>query len=275
MSLITRNMSRIAQRTTRWIGAHYGEQFPFWYVSEYPKCGGTWVSRMVADYLGVPCPRVPLLPLAFPCVIQNHWKYHPKLTRVFYLYRDGRDVFVSFYFYRMRKIKTGKGPEGSRYYKLYSKILGKGFDPENIRGNLPQFIENEMKYPRDCRTNWPDYNRQWHHPARKDIAYLSYEQLREDPFATLKRCLEQLTGEEVDPQRLHYSIDRFRLEKMRGREVCGVDNTGVVRKGVVGDWVNHFTREAAEVFDHYAGDTLVKLGYEADRNWLNRYEFVK
>ena len=40
-----------------------------------------------------------------------------------------------------------------------------------------------------------------------------------------------------------------------------------VRKGIVGDWKNYFSREAGEVFDRHCGDVMVRLGYEADRDW--------
>ena len=42
------------------------------------------------------------------------------------------------------------------------------------------------------------------------------------------------------------------------------------RKGVSGDWENHFTRAAAEVFDSYAGNALVELGYEQNSSWVEK-----
>ena len=44
-----------------------------------------------------------------------------------------------------------------------------------------------------------------------------------------------------------------------------------LRKGVAGDWKNKFNKEAAMIFDHYAGDMLIKLGYETDHNWINKF----
>jgi sulfotransferase family protein len=41
-----------------------------------------------------------------------------------------------------------------------------------------------------------------------------------------------------------------------------------LRKGVVGDWRNQFSLEAREVFDRYAGEELILLGYEKDRKWV-------
>ncbi len=32
--------------------------------------------------------------------------------------------------------------------------------------------------------------------------------------------------------------------------------------------MNHFTREAAEIFDHYCGEMLITAGYERDHAWV-------
>lgn len=39
------------------------------------------------------------------------------------------------------------------------------------------------------------------------------------------------------------------------------------RKGLIGDWVNHFEPVHVEAFKDEAGDWLVDLGYEADDDW--------
>ncbi|WP_025209161.1 sulfotransferase domain-containing protein [Hippea sp. KM1] len=40
-----------------------------------------------------------------------------------------------------------------------------------------------------------------------------------------------------------------------------------LRKGKIGDWKNYFTEKHKEIFKEIAGDTLIKLGYEKDKNW--------
>jgi hypothetical protein len=42
--------------------------------------------------------------------------------------------------------------------------------------------------------------------------------------------------------------------------------------GVAGDWRRVFSREAAALFDDLAGDWLIRLGYETDRRWVDRYD---
>lgn len=39
------------------------------------------------------------------------------------------------------------------------------------------------------------------------------------------------------------------------------------RKGMIGDWKNHFTDDHKQAFKEQAGDQLIELGYERDDNW--------
>lgn len=52
-----------------------------------------------------------------------------------------------------------------------------------------------------------------------------------------------------------------------GREKGEEDVTSHYRKGVPGDWVNHFTPAVKEEFKDRFGEVLVKTGYEQDQQW--------
>ena len=45
------------------------------------------------------------------------------------------------------------------------------------------------------------------------------------------------------------------------------DNAGTFRKGKIGAWKDEFTPDHKELFKHYGGELLIKLGYEKDLNW--------
>lgn len=261
-------MQRVSYKLTKLIAINWGETFPFWYVCEYPKSGGTWLSHMLSDYLGVPHPRFSALPLAHQCIIHGHWKFHPKLKRCFYLYRDGRDVMISFYFMRMRNAAKPISSYDKRLQKRYEKLYGRGFDPDDIQNNLAKFIELEMTHPIQARVNWPDHIRQWMIPERDTVAPLSYESLLSEPVDTLTRVLEKFLDEPIDRARVAESVDRHHFDRLAGGRARGTeDRSAFLRKGVAGDWRNHFTKDSAEVFDQYAGEVLVHLGYESDRSW--------
>ncbi len=48
---------------------------------------------------------------------------------------------------------------------------------------------------------------------------------------------------------------------------CFDRNSATFRKGVIGDWRNHFRAEHREIFKAVAGDVLIDLGYERDSDW--------
>ena len=56
----------------------------------------------------------------------------------------------------------------------------------------------------------------------------------------------------------------------RGRARGVEDTTSHYRKGIAGDWLNHFKREHAEAFNGRFGDLLVRLGYEDSAEWFDR-----
>lgn len=267
---------KLAARTTRWIGARWGESFPFYWVSEYPKSGGTWLARMVADYLQIPFPQYSLLPLATSCVVQEFGPYDRRLRRVLHISRDGRDVLTSLYFDRLRIARHADRPGSARIARTYEKLLGRGYDPQDVVRHLPRFIEFEFAHPgRGAPLSWRGHEESW--AAGRDrghVAYLTYEELTTDCAAVLGRALQKVTGEATDEWRLGVTVEKFSMRRQTGREPGDDDPTDHIRKGVSGDWRNHFSREAAQVFDQLAGDTLVELGYEADRRWVERYDYV-
>ena len=59
---------------------------------------------------------------------------------------------------------------------------------------------------------------------------------------------------------------------MTKRKAGEEDRSSFLRKGIAGDWKNHFNTEAVNIFDHYAGETLIKLGYEKNHDWVKDFD---
>ena len=180
---------------------------------------------------------------------------------------------VSLYYYFLWVSRFTNRPERERVKRVYEKLLGKNYDPLDISRHLPIFIEHEFLHPgRGTRLNWREHVDGWFQARPgSQVTYLSYEELRRDCSGTLRRALEAVTGKAVDPWRLATTIEKMSMKRQTGREPGEENRSEFVRKGVVGDWRNHFSRDAAELFDELAGDTLVRLGYEADREWIDGY----
>jgi len=265
-------LERSSNQLTRVLATRYARAYPQYYVCEYPRSGGTWFARMLADALNIARPGPSVFPIGCKAVVHAHWKYHPKLRNVFVLARDGRDVLTSYWFYRMRAFEKQMTDDDQVIKRNYLQAFGGDFDPDNPGAHLPEFIRYEFANPRGARLNWADYCRAWWMPERSPSnAYLTYEQLIEDTAGTLVRAIEHVTGEPADQHRVERAVQHYSMESFTGRSPGEEDRASFVRKGVAGDWKNHFTPEAARVFDELAGDMLIELGYEQDRQWVGRF----
>jgi hypothetical protein len=266
MSIFARNLERISSRVNRLLGSYGGERFPFYYVCEHPRAGGTWLADMLADYLQIPFPKNSIFPLGCAGVLHNHWAYSDRLQRVAYVYRDGRDVAISTWFYVTKALKNGDA--GSRAYigRRYPYLLGRDVDLDDCARWLPRFIDDWSRRPYGCAIGWGDHVAQWTR-NRPNVVPVSYEELKRDTRSALTQVATRLTRSIPDPERIAASVEKFRFERQTGRSAGHEDPSNAKRKGIVGDWRNHFTLEAGRVFHRRFGDTLIAMGYENRSDW--------
>ena len=266
-------MERVSNQVTRALAPKMGPTIPQHYVCEYPRSGGTWLARMLADYFGIARPGPSIFPIGCRAVIHTHWRFHPKMRNVYVLMRDGRDVMTSYWFYRIRNIKTKKSYNYNQQHRELQRVLGGDYDPDNPSAHLADFMRHEFSHPHGAPQDWGAFYQSWYNPERCPwIAYLRYEDLLTEPVDTLKRAIEHITGESAEMARIERAVEHFSMAKDTGRKPGEEARTSFIRKGIAGDWKNYFTPEIARVFDELAGETLIKLGYEEDRSWVERFE---
>ena len=270
MSATSRRLAVLSNRMTRHIGRRWGARFPFYYVIEFPKSGGTWIGQMVADCLQLPFPKKPVLPIAMPAVVHAHWKYDPKLTNVLYITRDGRDLTVSAYFQGLRRAKDPTNAVGPKRRRLLERLAGPGVEIDNAVAIMPRFIEYVHHSARTSRKQWRAHVSSWR--DRPGVVYTTYESMLASPEAELCRILTGLTGGEPESWRVEMAVEKFSMRRQTGRAPGEEDTASFIRKGVAGDWKNYFNLEARRVFDRLAGDTLIELGYEPDHAWVEADE---
>lgn len=227
---------------------------PLYVVNEFPKSGGTWISQMLADAIGVPFPRHRMLPFQ-SCVVHGHYyRNFAGGPTTLVVWRDGRDVMVSFYY----QCYFSRDPI-SRPIVLYMRQALPFPDYDDIQANLPVFIERSMTNQIWPKFSWADFVRQWR--DRPVTTYVRYEDLRHAPVEELQRLVSALTGRALPANRAQQIVERYSFERQARRPAGTVDNASFHRKGIVGDWRNHFTQEAEEIFLHHAGAQLRLLGY--------------
>lgn len=238
------------------------KRLPLVLVSEFPKSGGTWFCQMLSAALQIPFPRN-VAPKFEESIMHGHFPYHKNFNNILYVVRDGRDIMVSAYYYML---KITPGANNDRALK-YRKNLG--FDDiDNIEERLPKFMEYFMENYTVLgkRTTWQDHIKL--HLHNDKIKFIKYEDLLSDSAKELSEALAFL--DRPYSTNLESIAQEFTFENQSKRKAGQEDKTSFLRKGIAGDWKNKFTKEAAEVFEHYAGDVLRELAYEDDVNWYQK-----
>ena len=171
--------------------------------------------------------------------------------RGFHVIRDPRDICVSAY-YSHRYSHSAVGLEDIRE-QLHSSSPEEGLMLV-IKDRVRQF---EMMH------NWDYFN--------PYIMEIKMEQLISDSFVIFRRIFDflGLSGESgLTDGLLHEILETQSFEKKSGGRKPGEEDIkSHFRKGISGDWKNHFTSEHIEYFREHYNDLLIKLGYEIDSNW--------
>lgn len=93
-----------------------------------------------------------------------------------------------------------------------------------------------------------------------------YEDLIADPHSVFDGIMDYCRLK-VSPQTLRKIVERNDFEKITGRKPGQEDLRAQLRKGVAGDWRNHFSVTVKDVFKQQFGNALVNAGYEDDFEW--------
>ncbi|XP_042328501.1 sulfotransferase 1A1-like isoform X2 [Sceloporus undulatus] len=235
-------------------------------ISTYPKSGTTWICEVVdmiykegnveacrekPIYL-----RVPFLERSFPgsdagfkllqktprpCVIKTHLpvqllpkSFWEKNCKMIYLARNAKDVAVSYYFfYQMAKVH----PEPGTWNEF-----------------LEKFMAGDVAFG-----SWYDHVKDWWDKREEQrMLYLFYEDMKEDPQQEIQKVMEFLErpiDEQLVEKITHYTSFKEMRQNHMTNYTClpstFMDHSisPFMRKGVAGDWKNHFTVAQNEFFD--------------------------
>ncbi|CAH2325299.1 sulfotransferase 1 family member D1-like [Pelobates cultripes] len=235
-------------------------------ISTYPKAGTTWMSEIVdmifcdgdpekcrretiynrVPYLefripgepsgveqleATPSPRLVKTHLPIKLMPDSFWG---KNCKVIYVARNAKDVAVSyFFFHKMVKALPDPGP--------WDKFLD-------------DYIKGDVGYG-----SWYDHVIGWWE-KRNDyrILYLFYEDMKEDPKREIRKILhfleKEMREEVIDKIVHHTSFQEMKNNDMVNyktipNELMDQSTTSFMRKGIAGDWKNHFTVSQNEIFD--------------------------
>ena len=162
------------------------------------------------------------------CVLKTHKRMiDPGEHKVLYVVRDPRDVMVSLYFHLLR---NGEVPYN---YCLKDLVI------ERI-------------------DSWAVHIESWVSSAD---GILRYEDVLGDPVKSLGSAFSTM-GFSVAPEVIVDASEVFRFEAMAKRKRGEEDVRSFFRKGVAGDWKNHFDHELAVYCNDAVGYWLEELSYD-------------
>lgn len=237
------------------------------FITAMPKSGSTWLAKMVASIPGyrqwIPTyitetdhtlrpDSLRRPPLGYT-VTKLHCKPTPEhidllngLQRPYViLFRDLRDAAVSGYFY-LHGVNRHESAEPYR-------VLG-------VEEGVARWIDEKLAQ----RIEWIDGWLRGHDP--KWGLVVRYESLLRDPLNAFHGICDyyEINLSTVQMRRI---VERHTFRKATGRTPGTQDASSFNRKGIAGDWVNHFTPALRERFKAVAGDALVRLGIERSNDW--------
>ncbi|XP_068616394.1 sulfotransferase family 2, cytosolic sulfotransferase 3 [Brachionichthys hirsutus] len=243
---------------------HFAQEFKFKdedvVAVTYPKSGTVWMQEILPLVLNggdltpiqtIPnWDRVPWLEekrlalvvdnLASPRALVSHFPYHlmppsfhASKAKVIYVMRNPKDVLVSSY-----------------YFHQMASFL---HDPGSFDEFMASFLEGKVLFGK-----WTDHVKSWKNTELGDrIMYITYEDMVQDLPAALRRMSDflgrNLSEEVIQKIAEHCSFKAMQDNNMSNfklvpKELLDSDKSPFLRKGIVGDWKNHFTSEQLPTF---------------------------
>jgi hypothetical protein len=166
-----------------------------------------------------------------------------------FLYRDPRDMLVSHVFYAT-DMYAGHGMH--RYYTEKLTTMEERINAAIIGVEEPGFELGSVNQR---------YNSYWGWLEEPGVLCLKFEDLILDIEPVLGRFLDFLSDRDAPIMVPRTEAVEIIKKKIKPKQ------SGTFRKGVPGNWREHFTPTNKAVFKEAAGDLLLKLGYEQDHQW--------
>lgn len=250
--------------TNEFISAALSRPFRLIHVVEYPKCGGSWLRNMLQSLRGGEAHTGEQL-IRPGSIVQGHWVYRAWFPRPVVIVRDPRDVFVSYYYHETRYERREEQRSIDRYFRS---------DPKRpLREDFLAYLEAKLTHRTDPPFSYSEFLASWR--SRRSVTWVRYEDLLENAERELTRVAAKV-GLPTEEWMIRAAIERhsFEATTRRGgheRRRGEADPRSFERKGVAGDWRNHFGKRACELIDKHEGWALRDLGYEGDASWIEEF----
>ena len=173
-----------------------------------------------------------------PRFIKTHHAFATiQFPKVIYIYRDGRDVYYSYFNW------------GKKQNLIPSNML------------FSDFLQETLK----SQNKWSEHILSWTNKYPEErMLLIKYEDLIKNKLEVLKKVSEFINIP-TNNQVLNQLIDISDFSKMSKTENNKEDV--VLNKGTSGGWKKEFSKQDIEVFKMHENKALIKLGYESSYDW--------
>ncbi|XP_060703510.1 amine sulfotransferase-like isoform X1 [Hemiscyllium ocellatum] len=225
-------------------------------IITYPKSGTTWIQQVISLIL---CndndskkemnlyKRAPWMEITRSKpeikdyqMLTTHLNYQmvPKCLKnkkfkIIYVTRNPKDVIVSSY-----------------HFHKYGRFLEA---PKDFQDFLEKFVEGNVFYG-----SWFEHIRDWHsHKDELNILFVAYEDMKNDLRSVVQKVASFL-NKKLDEDTLESILNQCTFKYMKENprtnykdlaEMFNTESGSFFRKGITGDWKNHFLVSQNEWFD--------------------------
>lgn len=237
------------------------------FVSAYPKSGSTWCTRLLADVLNSPSGGC--MPEEDAKEVATEGQDRPGA----YVVRKGHFTLIE---------DNGPGPVVPRPHRLAwqrltdERILLLVRDPRDIcisgawhwRQTPEQFLERMIRGDVARCGRWDEFISKWAHYNHDICSVTKFELLLRFPWTETVHILSNIEASDgIDGLQILEAIQR---QSFASRQAQIGDNPAELRrnnmrKGIVGDWRNHFTPAMNERIWGEFGWMMEGLGYERNQ----------
>lgn len=169
--------------------------------------------------------------------------------------RDLRDTAVSWYF----SIKHSHGKVDDKRGDDLINDYRRRFQEMSVQEGLALVIEERMDPMANIQVTWQK-------TSRDHRLLMRYEDLIADEHAAFNEMFD-FAGIQADGAERQRAIEAESFSKRSGRSRGEEDVSSHHRKGISGDWQNHFDERLKAIFKEKFGQTLIDTGYESDLDW--------
>jgi hypothetical protein len=255
------------QRRTGSVAFGSSAEWPTLIHVTHPKSGSQWIHRILrgcapdrviepeyerAQFLKRPIRSGMIYPSIFVSKEEFDIIALPPFSRRFVVIRDLRDALVSLYF----SLKISHLDDSSEIGQMRSKLRALSSE----EGLLWLLDTPEFHHSAAIQQSW----------YQSGEPLIRYEELLQRDEELLENLFLHQCRLPIDPQVLRDVVRASRFEALTGRRTGEEEIHSHYRKGMAGDWHNHFGARVTAAFKERFGALLIATGYERNFDWQAR-----